>query len=68
MTSEDARAYLNYLLTLHLRQEEAFGPLALAFVKEQDLTRLGLLAEEQFNLLMATATVFPQNRNVTRLN
>ena len=58
MTPEDARAYLNYLLTLHLRQEEAFGPLALAFVKEQDLTQLGLLAEEQFNLLMATATVF----------
>jgi hypothetical protein len=31
MTQEDARAYLNYLLTLNLRQEEAFGPLALAF-------------------------------------
>ncbi len=40
MTQEDARAYLNYLLTLHLRQEEAFGPLALAFVKENDLTQL----------------------------
>jgi hypothetical protein len=37
MTQEDARAYLNYLLTLNLRQEEAFGPLALAFVKENDL-------------------------------
>ncbi len=58
MTHEDARAYLNYLLTLHLRQEEAFGPLALAFVKDQDLGQLGLLPEEQFNLLMATATVF----------
>lgn len=58
MTPEDARAYLNYLLTLHLRQEEAFGPLALAFVKEHDLSRLGLLPEEQFNLLMATVTVF----------
>ena len=58
MTPEDARAYLNYLLTLNLRQEEAFGPLALAFVKENDLNQLGLLPEEQFNLLMATATVF----------
>ncbi|MEO8327082.1 MAG: hypothetical protein ABI618_14595, partial [Nitrospirota bacterium] len=58
MTQEDARAYLNYLLTLHLRQEEAFGPLGLAFVKENDLTKLSLLPEEQFNLLMAIATVF----------
>ncbi|MFA9562776.1 MAG: hypothetical protein ACERKU_10605, partial [Nitrospirota bacterium] len=58
MTQEDARAYLNYLLTLNLRQEEAFGPLALAFVKENDMGQLGLLPEEQFNLLMATATVF----------
>ena len=58
MTPEDARAYLNYLLTLNLRQEEAFGPLALAFVKEQDLNQVGLLPEEQFNLLMAIATVF----------
>ncbi|MDR4461317.1 MAG: hypothetical protein MRJ67_12525 [Nitrospirales bacterium] len=58
MTQEDARAYLNYLLTLHLRQEEAFGPLGLAFIKENDLTKLSLLPEEQFNLLMAIATVF----------
>ena len=58
MTPEDARAYLNYLLTLHLRQEEAFGPLSLAFIKDHDLSQLGLLPEEQFNLLMATATVF----------
>ncbi len=58
MTHEDARAYLNYLLTLNLRREEAFGPLALAFIKENDLGQLGLLPEEQFNLLMATATVF----------
>ena len=58
MTQEDARAYLNYLLTLHLRQEEAFGPLGLAFVKENDLNKLSLLPEEQFNLLMAIATVF----------
>ena len=58
MTHEDARAYLNYLLTLNLRQEEAFGPLALAFIKDNDLGQLGLLPEEQFNLFMATATAF----------
>ncbi len=58
MTIEDARAYLNYLLTLNLRQEAAFGPLALGFIKDQDLSQLGLLPEEQFNLLMATATAF----------
>ncbi len=58
MTPQDARAHLNYLLTLHLRQEEAFGPLALAFIKEHDLSQLELLPEEQFNLFMATATAF----------
>lgn len=57
MTAEEARSYLHYLLTLHLRREEAFGPLALAFIKEQDLTQLGLTPEEQFNLIMATAQV-----------
>ncbi|MCW5783753.1 MAG: hypothetical protein KIT39_10630, partial [Nitrospirales bacterium] len=36
----------------------AFGPLGLAFVKENDLNKLALLPEEQFNLLMAIATVF----------
>lgn len=58
MTHEDARAYFNYLLTLNLRQEEAFGPLALAFIKDNDLEQLGLRPEEQFNLFMATATAF----------
>ncbi|MGB0909358.1 MAG: hypothetical protein ACPGYT_03275 [Nitrospirales bacterium] len=57
MTSEEARSYLHYLLTLNLRREEAFGPLALAFIKEQDLSQLGLVPEEQFNLIMATAQV-----------
>lgn len=55
MTEQEARSYLHYLLTLGLRQEEAFGPLALTFIKEHDLTALGLLPEEQFNLIMATA-------------
>ncbi len=58
MTPEEARAYCNYLLTLSLRQEEAFGPLALTFVRENDLAALGLQAEEQFNLFYATAKTF----------
>ncbi|RMH31568.1 MAG: hypothetical protein D6690_15595 [Nitrospirae bacterium] len=55
MTEQEARSYLHYLLTLGLRREEAFGPLALTFIKEHDLAALGLLPEEQFNLIMATA-------------
>ena len=58
MTPVEARSYLNYLLTLSLRREEAFGPLALTFIREQDLSALGLAAEEQFNLFLATAQAF----------
>lgn len=58
MTSHEARAYFNYLLTLSIRKEEAFGPLALSFIREHDLDQLGLLPEEQFNLYMATADAF----------
>lgn len=58
MTAREARAYLNYLLTLNLRREEAFGPLALTFIREQDLHALGLEPEEQFNLFLATAQAF----------
>ncbi len=54
MTQEEARSHLNYLLTLHLRREEAFGPLAMTFLREQDLMALGLSAEEQFTLILAT--------------
>ena len=58
MTLDEARAYLNYLFTLHLRREDAFGPLALTFLREQDLGQLGILPEEQFNLLLATVQAF----------
>ena len=58
MTPEDARAYLNYLLTLNLRREEAFGPLALTFLREFDLNTLGILPEEHFSLLIATSQAF----------
>ena len=54
LTPEDARAYLNHLLTLNIRGEESFGPLALTFLKERKLEELGLLPEERFNLIMAT--------------
>ncbi len=51
---EKARAYLNYLLTLSIRREESFGPLSLAFIKEQNLDALQILPEEQFSLIIAT--------------
>ncbi len=54
MTQDEARSYLNYLLTLGLRREEAFGPLAISFLREQDLTALGIAPEEQFSLIIAT--------------
>jgi len=58
MTPQEARAQYNYLLTLCIRKEESFGPLAFAFIKERELEQLGLTPEEQFNLLMATADAF----------
>ena len=53
MNNEEGRAYLNYLLTLSIRREEAFGPMALTFLKEQDLDALQLIPDEQFSLIMA---------------
>ncbi len=58
MTPEEARAHYNFLLTLCIRKAEAFGPLALAFIKDHDFSNLGLQPEEQFNLLMAVADAF----------
>jgi len=58
MTPQEAREYLNYLMTLCIRKEESFGPLAFAFGRDHDLDRLGLLAEEQFNLWMALSEAF----------
>src|SRR5207244_11271189 len=49
-----------YLLSLCLRKEEAFGPLALEFARNNDLDRLGLLPEEQFNLWMALSDAFAE--------
>ena len=53
MDTSETRAHLNYLLTLGLRREEAFGPMALNFIKEEDFENGGLLPEEQFSLIMA---------------
>ena len=60
MTPTEARAQFNYLMTLCIRKAEAFGPLAMTFVKEHDLDQLELTPEEQFNLLMATAEAFAE--------
>lgn len=59
MTQEEARAQYNYLMTLCIRKEESFGPLAMAFIKDHDLDQLGLMPEEQFNLMMALVESFP---------
>jgi len=58
MTSEDARAHYNFLLTLCIRKAESFGPLAFAFVKEESFQKAGLTPEEQFNLYAAVADAF----------
>ncbi|MBH76837.1 MAG: hypothetical protein CL897_01190 [Dehalococcoidia bacterium] len=58
MTPEGARSYLHYLLTLGIRREQSFAPLAAAFIRENDLDALGLLADEQLNLLLAAAQAF----------
>ncbi|MBC8286928.1 MAG: hypothetical protein H8E42_05570 [Nitrospinae bacterium] len=60
MDINEARAYLNYLLTLGLRQEEAFGPMALDFIRETDFDAVGFLPEEQFSLVMATVQALAQ--------
>ena len=58
MTPQEARSQYNYLITLCIRKEESFGPLAMSFIKEHDLDRLELTPEEQFNLFMATSDAF----------
>ena len=45
MTTDEARSHYNYLLTLCIRREEAFGPLALAFLREPSFEDLVLTAE-----------------------
>ena len=60
MTPDQARSQYNFLLTLCIRKAETFGPLAFAFIKDHDLDALRLTAEEQFNLLVATAEAFAE--------
>ena len=67
MDLQEARSYVNYLLTLSIRREEAFGALAFTFIKENDMKALGLLPEEQFNLLMAIIQAFaPEPKRYTQ--
>src|SRR5215467_2750897 len=58
MTPDQARAQYNFLLTLCIRKAETFGPLAFAFIKDHNLSSIGLLPEEQYNLLVAAAEAF----------
>ena len=58
MTTEEARAHYNFLLTLCIRKAESFGPMAFTFIKDHTFLTTSLTPEEQFNLLMATADAF----------
>ena len=60
MTPDQARAQYNFLLTLCIRKAETFGPLAFTFIKDHNLSSIGLLPEEQYNLLVATAEAFAE--------
>src|ERR1700752_3831731 len=60
MTPEEARAHYNFLLTLCIRKAESFGPMAFAFVKDQNFSTLGLTPEEQFNLFVAVTEAFTE--------
>ncbi|MDP7556401.1 MAG: hypothetical protein QF687_00765 [Nitrospinaceae bacterium] len=67
MDLNEARSYVNYLLTLGIRREESFGALAFTFIKEHDMEALGLLPEEQFNLLMSIIQAFaPEPKRYTQ--
>ncbi len=67
MDLNEARSYVNYLMTLSIRREEAFGALAFTFIKEHDMEALGLLPEEQFNLLMSIIQAFaPEPKRYTQ--
>ncbi|BCA53849.1 hypothetical protein W02_09890 [Nitrospira sp. KM1] len=66
MTAEEARAYYNYLMTLCIRREESFGPLALTFLRDPRFDHYPLTPEERFNLYMATSEVFaPEPKRYT---
>lgn len=58
MTSEEARAHYNFLLTLYIRKAETFGPMAFSFLKDHSLEQTGLTPEEQFTLYTAVAEAF----------
>ena len=62
MTPDEARAYLNYLLSLSIRRDQAVGPLASAFIRDNDLDALGLLPDEQLSLYLAAAQSFAEPR------
>src|SRR5262249_37943925 len=55
MTVDEARSHYNFLLTLCIRKAESFGPMPFAFIKDHNLSTLGLTPEEQFNLFIAVA-------------
>ena len=58
MDNETAQSYYNHLLTLAIRQDQSFGTLASAFLRDNNLQELGFRTDEEFNLLLAAAQAF----------
>ena len=58
MILEETRAQYNDFLTYCITREEAFGPLALTFLRELGFDKPGLTTEEQFILHTANAETF----------
>jgi hypothetical protein len=58
MDNETAQSYYNHLLTLAIRQDQSFGALASAFLRDNNLQELGFRTDEEFNLLLAAAQAF----------
>ena len=58
MDNETAQSYYNHLLTLAIRQDQSFGTLASAFLRDNNLQELGFRTDEEFNLLLAASQAF----------
>ena len=57
MDLKEARSYLNYLLTLNIRGEEAFGPMAMTFISSRLLEKS--TADKNNNMILGVISVKP---------
>jgi len=66
VTPQEAKTHYNYLMTLCIRKEEAFGPMAFTFIKEQDLDKLGLAPGAESALVPFNTPIFSVYPVLTR--